>query len=236
MSEIKVVSVLPSFAGSDTKNVTSWIAQYRAQIAATAEKSAVEATCLARFALHCDPTVWAFLNSQQLFGETASWENLVKQLTLLYVPDDLKLSSLGNLQRRTQQDGESVMEYYQAFCILAGDAGVKISDYKPSFTNGLKPAIRQALALLDLETINDVVSKATRAERAQVDARPPAPPAPVAAADDVEELVAAAYAQGRRDSFKQRRSGPPRALRRHLLQLPEAWAQEGRLPRTCQAR
>ena len=209
MSEIKVVSVLPSFAGSDTKNVTSWIAQYRAQIAATVKKEEVEATCLARFALHCDPTVWAFLNSQQLFGETASWENLVKQLTLLYVPDDLKLSSLGNLQRRTQQDGESVMEYYQAFCILAGDAGVKISDYKPSFTNGLKPAIRQALALLDLETINDVVSKATRAERAQVDARPPAPPAPVAAADDVEELVAAAYAQGHREGFKQRRSGPP---------------------------
>ena len=211
MSEIKVVSVLPHFEGSGTKNVKSWIAQYRAQISATVEKSAVEATCLARFALHCESTVWAFLNGQSLFeGEGATWERLTKQLILLYVPDDLKLSSLGTLQRRTQQDGESVMQYYQAFCALAGEAEVKISDYMPSFTNGLKPDIRQALALLDLKSIDEVVSKATRVERAQVEARPHAPQAPIAAVDDVEEAIAAAYEQGRRAGLNQRRrSGPP---------------------------
>jgi hypothetical protein len=235
MAEVKVVAVLPAFAGSATK-VVPWLAQYKAQVdgslAADATEEQKKAAYLAKFAQNCSAKSYEVLTAcGALDGDFAALEAVVKEL---YLSGGAAADSLAALQRRRQGHAETVMEFYEACIVLAKDAEVDFKQWKGHFIQALKPSIYEKIAMLDAKDLKAVLTLAMKAERIQQTQRPeePAPssvPLTALAVGELEQLVAAVIQRergrehGRKQGRKQGRERGSRPGRREQF-AGKCWA------------
>ena len=240
MSEVKLVSVLPAFAGSATK-VVPWLAQYRAQVqagcAAEANDAVVSLACKAKFAQFCSPAAWEVLSANGTIEK--AWADMVTDLKSLYLPADASGSALTELQGRRQRQEESVMSFFEAYVVLVKDAGQTMEDWKGHFAQALRPELFSAISLHDMGSMPKVLTLATKAERAlKLTGRPEAlQPAPTSLIEE-DEIVAAAFERGRREGARMRSKEGVDTRHEEGLETRRCYncQQVGHLKRNCPAR